>query len=86
MAICMKIKPFVAMKNDVIYRKGEVSREIFIVIDGEVLITFDDDVATAASRAGSDRMRSVTLRESAPCRLSICQSVVTTQQQPLSVA
>ena len=38
--ICGLIKPFAAMRGDVVYKRGEVGREIYIVIDGEIRINF----------------------------------------------
>ena len=41
--LCSLIKPFTAMPEDIIYDKGEVGREIYIIMSGKVMITFSDD-------------------------------------------
>ena len=37
-AICMRMRPFKAMKEDWIYRVGEAGREIYIIIEGAVAL------------------------------------------------
>jgi hypothetical protein len=43
--LCGLLKPFRAMKEDLIYKRGEVGRELYIVMRGEVRISFTDTVA-----------------------------------------
>jgi CRP-like cAMP-binding protein len=40
--LCLLIKPYMAMSGDVIYRRGDVGREIYIVIGGAVQISFGE--------------------------------------------
>jgi cyclic nucleotide gated channel len=40
--LCSLIKPYTAMKDDTIYVKGEIGREIYIIMNGCVEISFED--------------------------------------------
>ena len=46
--LCMLIKPYFALKGDLIYTTGEIGREIFIIIEGFVSISFNHDVQHGA--------------------------------------
>ena len=51
--ICGLIKPFTAMKSDLIFQRGEVGREMYIIIEGEVSLHF---TAKSAEMKRADRM------------------------------
>lgn len=38
--LCALIKPFTAMQDDLIYKRGEVGREIYIIVEGDVDIHY----------------------------------------------
>jgi hypothetical protein len=37
-SVCLRLKPFECMKDDYIYRAGEVSREVYVIMRGNVAI------------------------------------------------
>ena len=41
--LCSLIKPFVAMQGDTIYSQGQAAREVFIIMQGSIQISFEDD-------------------------------------------
>eukprot|EP01043_Picozoa_sp_COSAG02_P022046 COSAG02_NODE_1134_length_14376_cov_382.343700_2_plen_705_part_00 len=40
--LCSLIKPFVAMQGDCIYSQGQAAREVFIIMQGSIQISFED--------------------------------------------
>lgn len=40
--LCSLIKPYTAMQGDPIYKQGEVGREVYVIMQGIVEITFED--------------------------------------------
>ena len=44
----MLIKPFLAMAGDTIYKRGEIGRELYMIIDGKISIVFEDTADDAA--------------------------------------
>ena len=38
--LCGLLKPFRAMKEDLIYKRGEIGRELYIIMKGQVRISF----------------------------------------------
>lgn len=41
--ICGLLKPFCAMKDDLIYKRGEVGREMYVIMKGSIEISFTDE-------------------------------------------
>ena len=40
--LCGLLKPFCAMQDDLIYKRGEVGREMYVLMNGNVQISFTD--------------------------------------------
>ena len=73
--LCFAMKPYKALKNDYIYREGEVCREFFIIEEGHVeLSRYEVLLAnlTKGSAFGEDALYGGRKRERSALALSDC--------------